>query len=87
VASQQRQQRELAAAIQRGRAIGGHGAIGVDRSELDTPVRSRFQLRVGAQADRHVHRRRAVVEEIQRPDVNGAARQIDAGRRRRHDSH
>jgi hypothetical protein len=45
VAAQQRQQRQLAAAIQRGRTVGDHDAIGVDRSDLDPAVRSRFQLR------------------------------------------
>src|SRR5262249_9792226 len=36
---------------------------------------------VRAQADRRVQRQRAVVEEIQRPDVDGAAREVDPRRR------
>ena len=59
-------------------------AIGVDRPQLDVAaVGSRLDLGVRAQADRRVQRRGAVVEEIERPDVDGAAREIDAGRRGR----
>ena len=50
-------------------------------------IRPRLELDVCAQADGHVDRRRAVVKQIEWPDVDGAARQIDAGRRRRCDSH
>ncbi len=50
-------------------------------------VRSRRQRAVRAQADGGVDRLRAVVKEIQRPDVEGAAREIDAGRRGRDDAH
>jgi hypothetical protein len=87
VTRQQRQQREIAAAVERGPVCGADGAIGVDRAQLDASIRSWLELRVRAQADRRVDRRRAVVKEIERPDVDGAARQIDAGRRRRNDAH
>jgi hypothetical protein len=42
---------------------------------------------VRAQADRGVQRRRALVEEIKRPDVDGAAGQVDSSGRGRSDTH
>ena len=61
-------------------------SVSIDRSST-AAVRARFDLDVRAQADRRVQRRRAVVEEIQRPDVDGAAGQIDACRRGRRELH
>ena len=56
--------------------------VSIDTSS--TPPAGRdAHLRVRTKADGGVHRARPVVEEIQRPDVDGAAREIDAGRRRR----
>ena len=46
------------------------------------PVGARLDPGVRAEADGGVERRRAVVEQIERPDVDGAAGQIDAGRSR-----
>ena len=62
-------------------------AIGVFRDELDAFVGPRLDPRVGAHADGHVQRLRAGMEEIDRPDVDRAARQVDAGGRGRRDSH
>ena len=57
--------------------------FGVDRTQLDRAVGRAARRDVRAQADGGVQRRRAVVKEIERPDVDGAAGQIDAGGRRR----
>jgi len=61
--------------------------VAVDRSQLDAAVRARLDLHVRAQVDGGVQRRRAVVEQIQGPDVDGAAGQIDAGGRGGGDLH
>ena len=61
-------------------------SVSIDRSSTRPSVRGSI-CDVRAQADRRVQRRRAVVEQIERPDVDRAAGQIDAGRRRRNDSH
>src|SRR5688500_5298334 len=61
--------------------------IGVFRHQLDALVGPRFDPDVRPQADRRVERLRAVVEEIQRPDVDGATSQIDSCRRRRRERH
>ena len=42
---------------------------------------------MGAQADGGIERLRAVVKQIERPDVDGAARQIDSRRSRSRDTH
>src|SRR5438445_13665096 len=61
--------------------------VRVDRSQLDAAVGARLDLDVRAQVDGGVQRRRAVVEQMQGPDVDGAAGQVDAGRRGGLDSH
>ena len=53
----------------------------------DAVVAARRQRAVRAQADRGVDRLRAVVKEIERPDVVGAAGEIDPRRRGRVDAH
>ena len=63
------------------------GPIGVDRSKLDCAVLAGRDLHVRPQADRGVQRRRAVVKEVERPDVDGAAGQIDAGGSGRSQAH
>ena len=55
------------------------GAIPVERSQLDGAVGPRLDLDVRAQADRGVQGHRAVMEQVQRPDVDRAAGQVDAG--------
>ena len=72
---------------QRQRAIPGQlvegqvaGAAGILRDELDPIVRPRVNLRVGAQTDGGVERLRAVMKEIERPDVDGAAGEVDSRR-------
>jgi hypothetical protein len=71
----------LAAAVKLGPMAGADRPIGVDRSELDGGVRAGGDFHVSPQADRRVQRRRAVVEEIQRPDVDRTpARSMRVGR-------
>ena len=55
------------------------GVVGDDR---DAPIGARRIVQRRAQADRGVERLRALVEEIERPDVERAAREIDARGRR-----
>jgi hypothetical protein len=51
---------------------------GVTGDEHDAPVCTRFDHGSGADADRRVDRLRAGVEQIERPDVDGATGQIDS---------
>ena len=64
--------------------IGGqvHQAAGVFGDELDAIVGPPFNPRVGAQADGDMQRLGPGVKEVQRPDVDGAACQINSCRRR-----
>ena len=87
VAGEQRQQRQVACRIELGPVPGADRAIGVERSQLDRAVVARGDLGVRAQADRRVQRRRAFVEEVQRPDVDGAAGEVDSGGRGRSQTH
>src|SRR6185436_6163544 len=87
VPREQRQQRQLVGVVELLPARGGGTAIGVDRAQLDAAGRPRRQLDVGAQADGGVQGRGTFVEQIQGPDVDGAARQIDAGRRGSSEAH
>jgi len=80
VTREQREQRQFARHIELGPVAGADRAIGIERSQLDRAVVARGDLGVRAQADRRVQRRRAFVEEVQRPDVDGAAGKIDACR-------
>src|SRR5262249_47700613 len=54
---------------------------GILGDEHQPPIRSRPQVAARAQADRGVERLRSFVKEVQRPDVERAAREIDARRR------
>ena len=68
--------------------LGGLDALaGVVRDERDAVVAARRQRAVRAQADRRVDRLRAIVKEIERPDVVRAAREIDPRRRGGVDAH
>src|SRR5674536_87214 len=60
---------------------------GVDGVDPDTAIVARVDLGAGQQADRDVQRLRAVVEQVERPDVHGAAGEVDAGRSGRFDVH
>ena len=71
---------ELANEIQR--STGVRLASGIDRAKQH-PARAGLDLHVGAKTDRSVQCRRAVMEQIERPDVDRAASQVDAGRGRR----
>ena len=57
-------------------------SVGVFGDQLNAIVGTRFDPRMGAQADRDVQRLRPRVKEIQRPDVYGATRQINSCRSR-----
>ena len=61
---------------------GLHLLVGVLRDQPDPMIAPRRQPAMRAQVDRSVDRLRAVVKEIQGPDVECAARQIDPCRRR-----
>ena len=54
--------------------------IRVDRAKLNHSVCTPLDLDVRAKTDRRVQRGGAVVKEVERPDVDGPAGQIDAGR-------
>ncbi len=88
VPGQQREQRQLAVGGQlapvRRRATAR--SVSIERSSIRPSV-ARLDLGVRAQADGGVERRRAVVKEVERPDVDRAAGQVDAGRRGRDDVH
>ena len=79
---EKRQEREVAGRIKLRPMACAHTAIGVDGLELDGGVRPRFELHVRTEADGRIERRRAVVKEVQGPDIDGSTRQIDAGGRR-----
>ena len=82
---QQREQPQLAAVAQLAPVVGFDRDAGVLGADDDARV-GRGSIRArGAQADRGVERLRAGMEEVERPDVDRAARQIDARRRRRLD--
>ncbi len=87
VPGQQREQRQVVAAVQLAPVFCAGRAIGVHRAQLDVAVVSRGDLDVRPQADRRVQRGRAFVKEVQRPDVDGAAGQVDAGRSGRSQTH
>ena len=53
---------------------------GVDRSELNPAVSPGLDLDVRAEADGGVDRAGALVKEVERPDVDRAAREVEAGR-------
>ena len=73
--------------VSQGVGRGGYPSTGVLGNNLDLIAGSGLEARVGADANRGVQRLRAVVEQIQRPDVDGAARQIDPRRRRSSNTH
>ena len=64
-----------------GRFARQHVSAGVDRAELDLAVVARLDGGVRAEADGGVQRAGAGMEQVEGPDVDGAARQIDARRR------
>ena len=64
-----------------------HLLVGVFRHQLDALVGPRLDPGARPEADRRVERLRAGVKEIERPDVDGAAGQIDSCRSRRRDTH
>ena len=58
-------------------------ASGIERSQAYPAAGERLEGATGQNADRKVHGDRAGMKEVQRPDIHGAARQIDpAGRMR-----
>src|SRR5258708_18627668 len=58
-------------------------ASGIERSQAYAAAGERLEGAAGQNTDREVHRDRAGMKKIQRPDIHGAARQIDpAGRMR-----
>ena len=59
----------------------------VHRAEDDAAVGARFDVGVSAQADRRIQRGCALVKNVERPDIDRAAREIDARRRRGDESH
>ena len=81
VARELREERELAAAVELGPGCRRHASIRVDRSQLDAPIVSRLQLRMRAEIDRGVNRLRAVMKQVEWPDVDRAAGEIDPRRR------
>jgi hypothetical protein len=62
-------------------------AIRVFRSQDDARIATRLDAGARAQADRRVERLCTRMKQVERPDVDGATREIDAGRRRRSDGH
>ncbi len=79
------EQRQISRSIER-RPMRGHDrAAGIDRAQLDSAIGPRLELRVRAKADRGVQRDGAVVEKVERPDVDGAAGQVDTRRGGRND--
>ena len=50
--------------------------LSISRFQDDVPVTARFDAHARAQRKREIDGRRAGMKQIQRPDVNGAARQI-----------
>ena len=77
LAGGERQQRQFAVRVQIAPAGRGHLLAGVDRSEFDPAVRAGLDLDVSAKADGGVDRARAVVKQIERPDVDRASGEID----------
>jgi hypothetical protein len=63
------------------------GSMGVDGSERNGAIVARFDVRVGAQADRRIQRERAIVKQVERPDVDGATGEIDPCRSGGNDPH
>ena len=61
-----------------GPVIGLHPVAGVFRDDHDPPVLAGLDRAARPQADRRIQRLRAVVKEIERPDIEGPARQIDS---------
>ena len=59
----------------------------VDGSERDGAIVARFDVRVGAEADGRIQRERAIVKQVERPDVDGATRKIDPRRSGGNDPH
>src|SRR5207248_937410 len=87
VASDQHDERQIAVDGQLRPGVRLDPAIGIYGSQLDPAVRSPLDLDVRAQADRRVQGGRAFVKDVQRPDVDRAAREIDAGGRGRGELH
>ena len=86
---EQRQQPQLAARCRSdGRSSASTVDAGVFGADARCGCRSRDSMRgPGAHADRGVDRLGAGVEEIEGPDVDRAAREIDSGRRGGLDAH
>ena len=53
-------------------------ASGVDRLEMDRAALARSDLAGGLNIDRHVHRHRSGMKQVQGPEINGGARKIGA---------
>jgi hypothetical protein len=84
---QQRQETQVAGLAQLGPIFDLHRALRVFGSNHDPMIGAGVDASAGAKADGGVDRLRAGMEEIQRPDVDRAARQVDARRRRGLDMH
>ena len=79
--SDKRQKWKLAGRRQLGPVTGLDAAMGVDGVKFYTGFPG-AQLHLRSQADRGVQRRGAVVKQVQWPDVDGAASQVDPRGRR-----
>src|SRR5688572_2474987 len=76
---QQGEEPELLVVTQLVPVVGFDGDTSVDRCNDDPVVISRRDSGARTEADRRVNRLRARVKEIERPDVERASREIDAG--------
>ena len=84
---QSSQERQRLVVAQRRRRVDDDPAPGVLGDDFDVSSSRGSRRDMGAEADGGVQRLRAVVKEIERPDIDGAAGQIDARRRRSRNSH
>jgi hypothetical protein len=87
VVQQLAEQLEIVAVAQLRPVIDFDALAGILGDDDEAAVGPRAQVAAGAQADRRVQRLRAFVEEVERPDVERAAGEIDPCRRRGVDVH
>ena len=84
---QVREQRQLPAAVELRPVACLNRSSRIHRLQRHAAIVARLDRGMRPQADGGVQRERAVVKEVQRPDVDGAAREIDARRRGGNDPH
>ena len=77
----QRQEREISGAVELRPMSRVNLPASINRTKDDPAVGSRFDFHVCTQADRRVQGRGAFMKYIERPDVDRAAREVDARRR------